>query len=141
MTSQRTLARHQTRVGSCRPHPRAAIPAHPIYPISRTPSKRPESQLTADGPGLYTIVDRERFIRQRVGQLTTELCSLPWAEDQDGAEQFRSFSRLISALYHYEFHDREQVVTEAWKRVVDDPETAALVTAELTGLLDGSVDC
>lgn len=73
-----------------------------------------------------------------MGQLTTELCSLTWPEDQDGTEQFRSFSRLTSALYHYEFHDREQVVTEAWERVGDDPGAASLVAAELTGLLDGA---
>jgi len=73
-----------------------------------------------------------------VGQLTTELCSLTWPKAQDGAEQFRSFSRLTSALYHYEFHDREQVVVEAWERVGDDPGAASLVAAELTGLLDGA---
>lgn len=73
-----------------------------------------------------------------MGQLTTELCSLTWSEDQDGAEQFRSFSRLTSALYHYEFYDREQVVTEAWERVGDDPGAASLVARELTGLLDGA---
>ncbi len=73
-----------------------------------------------------------------MGQLTTELCGLTWPEAQDGAEQFRSFSRLTSALYHYEFHDREQVVTEAWERVGDDPGAASLVAAELTGLLDGA---
>ena len=73
-----------------------------------------------------------------MGQLTTELCSLTWPEEQDGTEQFRSFSRLTSALYHYEFHDREQVVTEAWERVGDDPGAASLVAAELTGLLDGA---
>ncbi len=84
------------------------------------------------------MADRERFIPQRIGELTTDLCSLPWPEDHDGAEQFRSFSRLTSALYHYEFHDREQVVTEAWERVGDDPGAAALVVAELTGLLDGA---
>lgn len=84
------------------------------------------------------MVYRERFIPQRVGQLTTGLCSLPWPEDHDGVEEFRAFSRLTSALYHYEFHDREQVVTEAWERADDDPEAAAVVVAELTGLLDGA---
>ena len=44
----------------------------------------------------------------------------------------------MSALYHHEFHEREQVVTEAWERVGDDPGEAALVAAELTGLLDGA---
>ncbi len=84
------------------------------------------------------MADRERFIPQRVGQLTTDLCGLPWPEAHDGAEQFRAFSRLTSALYHYEFHDREQVVTEAWERVGDDSGAASIVAAELTGLLDGA---
>ncbi len=84
------------------------------------------------------MAHRERFIPQRVGQLTTGLCSLPWPEDHDGVEQFRAFSRLTSALYHYEFHDREQVIAEAWERVGDDPEAAAVVVGELTGLLDGA---
>ena len=87
---------------------------------------------------MCVIADRERFIPKRVGQLTTELCSLPWPKDSDGAEQFRSFSRLTAALYHYEFHDREQIVTEAWERVGYDPDSAATVAAELTGLLDGA---
>ena len=75
---------------------------------------------------------------QRVGQLTMELCDLPWPGNSDGAELFRSFSRLTSALYHYEFHDREQAIIEAWEHVEDDPEAPATVTAELTGLLDGA---
>ena len=87
---------------------------------------------------MCVIADRERFIPKRVGQLTTELCGLPWPDDSDGAEQFRSFSRLTAALYHYEFHDREQVVTEAWERVGYDRDAAATVAAELTGLLDGA---
>ncbi|GMQ97504.1 MAG: hypothetical protein BMS9Abin17_0001 [Acidimicrobiia bacterium] len=84
------------------------------------------------------MADRERFIPQRVGQTTTKLCSLPWLEDHDGAEQFRSFSRLTSALYHFEFYDREQIVTEAWERIDDDPEAAAVLVAELTGLLEAA---
>lgn len=84
------------------------------------------------------MAERERFIPQRVGDLTADLCGLPWQDDSEGADRFRSFSRLTSALYHYEFHEREQDVTEAWESVGDDTEAAALVTAELTGLLDGA---
>ncbi|MFV2001166.1 MAG: TMEM143 family protein [Acidimicrobiia bacterium] len=84
------------------------------------------------------MTDRERFIPQRVGQTTTKLCNLPWLEDHDGAEQFRSFSRLTSALYHFEFYDREQIVTEAWEHVDDDPEASAVLVAELTGLLEAA---
>ncbi len=84
------------------------------------------------------MVDRERFIPRQVGRLTTDLCGLAWDDDPDGAELFRSFARLTSALYHYEFHDREQLVIEAWDQVGDDQDAAAVVTAELTGLLDGA---
>ena len=84
------------------------------------------------------MADRERFIPQRIGQLTTDLCSLPWPEGHDSSEQFRSFSWLTSALYHYEFHAREQVMIDAWERVGGDPGAAALVATELTGLLDGA---
>ena len=62
---------------------------------------------------------------------------MPWPE-VDGAHLFRSFGRLTSALYHFEFYDREQEVVEAWDRVNDDAGAAATVTAELTGLLDGA---
>ncbi len=83
------------------------------------------------------MTDRERFIPRRVRQVTQDLCGLPWPNGDDGG-QFRSFSRLTAALYHYEFHDREQLVTEAWERVADDPAEAVVVAAELTGLLDGA---
>jgi len=73
-----------------------------------------------------------------VGQLTADLAGLPWPDDHDGADDFRSFSRLTSALYHYEFHDREQVIIDAWEEVGDDPDAADLLVAELTGLLDGA---
>ena len=77
-----------------------------------------------------------------MGELTRDLCDLPWPEHSDGAEQFRAFSRLTAALYHYEFHDREQVITEAWDAAkqggpVGD-EAADAVTSELSGLLDAA---
>lgn len=84
------------------------------------------------------MAERERFIPRRVGQLTADLAVPPWPDDHDGAEDFRSFSRLTSALYHYEFHDREQVIIDAWEGVADDPDAADLLVAELTGLLDGA---
>ena len=62
---------------------------------------------------------------------------MPFLES-DGADLFCSFSRLTSALYHYEFYDREQAVIEAWEHANNDPTAAATVTAELTGLLDGA---
>ncbi len=84
------------------------------------------------------MADRERFIPKRVGQLTDDLCQLPWHDGENDEEQFRAFSRLTSALFHFEFHDREQVITESWEKIETDPEAATLVSSELSGLLNGA---
>lgn len=88
------------------------------------------------------MADRERFVPRRVGELTRDLCDLPWPEHSDGAEQFRAFSRLTAALYHYEFHDREQIITEAWDAIDQGgsaaDEAADAVAGELSGLLDAA---
>ncbi len=65
-----------------------------------------------------------------------ELTELPW-RGASGAEDFRSLGRLVSALYHFEFHDREQSVIEAWEQA-DDAGAHATVRRELTGLLDAA---
>ena len=86
----------------------------------------------------------ERFVPKRTGQLTRELAALPWPDDADrsastggGAEEFRDVAQLVAALFHYEFHEREQRAIDAWE-AIDDPEAAQAVTAELSGLLDGA---
>lgn len=84
------------------------------------------------------MAERERFIPRRVGQLIADLSGLPWPDTGEEAEQFRAFGRLTAALYHYEFHDREQVVVEAWEQLGDDSEAAGVVLAELVTLLDGA---
>jgi len=80
-------------------------------------------------------------VPHRLSSVTTELSEMPW--ENEGAEgQFRAISRLTSALYHFEFHEREQTVLSAWDRVNDedgdDAEAANTITAELTGLLNGA---
>jgi hypothetical protein len=77
---------------------------------------------------------RERFVPQRVGQLTTQLAALDAAPGM-GPAQLRSFSRLVSVLYHVEFHDREQVVVDAWERAEEDPGAIETFVAELRSLL------
>lgn len=72
---------------------------------------------------------------RRVGKLTNELVALPWG-DPDSAEAFRSSARLVSALYHFEFHDREQTVVDAWEAAEVDPDAVAVVRDELRALLD-----
>ncbi len=80
---------------------------------------------------------RERFVPRRVGQLLRELTDLPW-RGASSAEEFRSLGRLVSALYHFEFHDREQSVIDAWEQAEDDAAAQAAVRRELTGLLDAA---
>lgn len=86
---------------------------------------------------LGAMAERERFVPTRVGALTNELCTLPWSE-RDDEERFRSFSSLASALFHYQFHAREQVVIDAWEQVGTTPSADETLTAELTDLLDGA---
>ncbi|MCP3992821.1 MAG: DUF3754 domain-containing protein [Actinomycetia bacterium] len=83
------------------------------------------------------MAGRQRFVPQRTGQLTRDLSDLPWQGEGDGA-QFRAFCRMVAALFHYEFHDREQAVIDAWDSVAESPDAAQAVTAELSGLLDGA---
>jgi hypothetical protein len=78
---------------------------------------------------------RERFVPRRVDELTADLADLPWPTDEDG-DRFRALARLVSALHHYEFHDREQRAIEAWEAAGDDPAAASALHGELTGLLD-----
>jgi hypothetical protein len=70
------------------------------------------------------ILSVTRFVPQRVGQLTAELCDMAWPEC-DGANLFRSFSRLTSALYHYELYDREQAIIEAWDHAITAEKAVA----------------
>lgn len=74
---------------------------------------------------------------RRVGQLTGELADLSGAAGPSG-EAFRSLSRLVAALYHFEFHDREQAIIEAWEQAEHDAGAAETVRGELTRLLDGA---
>ncbi len=94
---------------------------------------RDEVTRPGDDPG----PERERFVPRRIGQLQEELASEPW-DDPDDADRFRAFSRLVAALYHFEFHDREQTAIDAWADMADDPAAAETVTHELSGLLDGA---
>ena len=84
------------------------------------------------------MADDERFIPQRICKLTTELSSLPWSADPGDADRFRAFSKLVSALYHYEFHAREQAILDAWDQVGEDERAAGHLVTELTGLLDAA---
>ncbi len=106
----------------------------------------------------------ERFVPQRTGQLTRDLADLPWADADGadraptgGAQEFLAFARLLAALYHYEFYEREQRAIDAWEALADqdadrDPtdreptdrdrtgrdDAASAITGELSGLLDGA---
>lgn len=97
----------------------------------REDPQRYEMTRSTDG----SAAGRERFVPRRLGHLQEELASEPW-HDPDDADRFRAFGRLVAALYHYEFHDREQAVVDAWADMADDPAAAETVATELGGLLD-----
>ena len=79
----------------------------------------------------------ERFLPQRVRALQQALLSRPWNDAGDAA-RFSSFARIVAALFHYEFHEREQAVLDAWEAMGDDPAAATAVTAERSGVRDGA---
>jgi hypothetical protein len=93
------------------------------------------NEVTRSGAG--PAAERERFVPRRIGQLQEELASEPWDDPRD-ADRFRAFGRLVVALYHFEFHDREQAAIDAWDDMADNPAAAEAVTNELGGLLDGA---
>lgn len=76
----------------------------------------------------------DRFIPRRVGQITADLAEVGPGDAPD-VDALRAFSRLVSALYHLEVHEREQWVVEQWDRVGDDPGAAVAVREALEGLL------
>ena len=71
---------------------------------------------------------------RRVGELTTALADLPW-DDPSGGEAFTSSARMVAALYHFEFHDREQAMLDAWETKGSDPGALRRFTDGLTALL------
>jgi hypothetical protein len=82
------------------------------------------------------VTARECFVPQRVGQLTEELAARSRSTDPSAYEHTRVLSRLVAALFHFDFQARAQAVTEAWDCVNEDPEAAALVLDELDTILN-----
>ncbi len=78
---------------------------------------------------------------RRLSALTEDLAELAWP-GPDHSDQFRSFAALVGALYHHEFHRREQNLLDAWADLESDGAEARAsgdhITAELTGLLDAA---
>lgn len=81
--------------------------------------------------------ERERFVPHRVGRLTDELVNLVDCEGTTGADadRFRTLSRLVTALFHYELHSREQAFTDAWEAETSGADVSELISDELDGLL------
>ncbi|MEM7340269.1 MAG: TMEM143 family protein [Actinomycetota bacterium] len=83
------------------------------------------------------MTDRERFLAYRLDQLIDELGEVDGASGID-AEDFRAFSDIVAALYHYEFHGRARRINRLWDRLGTDPEVDQAFTSLLSGLLDGA---
>lgn len=84
------------------------------------------------------MIEAARYVPQRVRALSGALADHPWSHDGDAPERFREFARLVAALYHFEFHDREQTVVELWEHLADGRDVADRFSTELSGLLDGA---
>lgn len=84
------------------------------------------------------MIEAARYVPQRVRALTEALAQEPWNDAPDGPDRFREFARLVSALYHFEFHDREQTIVELWEHLADGGDVAQRFSSELSGLLDGA---
>jgi hypothetical protein len=82
---------------------------------------------------------RERFVPQRVGQILATFDEQPW-HAPGAAARFRLLARMVSALIHFETHERERAMTQAWHTVDGAgpgiPVDTADVTTELVGLLE-----
>lgn len=86
------------------------------------------------------MIAPERFVPLRVGELTDDLAAVAW-NDGDAADcprRFRSLARLVSALYHMDFHQHEQAIVDAWDRIDETPDAASAIIAELTALLEAA---
>lgn len=78
---------------------------------------------------------RERFVPQRVGELTEALAE---HYDQDERESFRVLSRITASLFHFEFYDREQELLSAWLATPTSESAGQVMSEELSGLLDAA---
>ncbi|MDZ7676062.1 MAG: TMEM143 family protein [Acidimicrobiales bacterium] len=82
------------------------------------------------------MADRERFVPQRVGQITDRLVDgESWSGPHAPPTRVRAFSRLVTALFHFEMHAREQTLTEAWHDE-HTPDDDRLIRDELAALLE-----
>ena len=79
--------------------------------------------------------NQERFIAQRVSAITDKLID---GRDQQDDHKFRHLAQIVSALFHYEFHAKEQAAIKAWDQIGSSPQAATLVSSELSSLLDSA---
>lgn len=87
---------------------------------------------------MTAVIEAARYVPQRVRALSGALADHPWRHGGDAPERFREFARLAAALYHFEFHDREQMVVELWEHLADGRDVADRFSSALSGLLDGA---
>lgn len=87
---------------------------------------------------MAAVIEAARYVPQRVRDLSEALAEQPWHHDADAPERFREFARLVGALYHFEFHEREQTIVELWEHLADGRDVADRFSTELSGLLDGA---
>lgn len=82
------------------------------------------------------MLERERYVPRRISQLTAQLTEAPWPAGEGSPEDFRALTRLVAALFHTDYHEREQQVIDAWERMETDPDAAAEVAEELAHITE-----
>lgn len=79
--------------------------------------------------------ERERFVPKRVGHIVRALTAT--FDDDAHAADFRALARIVGALYHFDFHDHEQTVLEAWDTAAEG-DSAILLRDELRRFLEAA---
>ncbi len=84
------------------------------------------------------MIERERYVPQGVREIVESLTAPDQPDAPMSDAEFETFCRLLSALYHVEFHERERSIVQLWREAVADRDAAERLATELTGLLDGA---
>ena len=75
----------------------------------------------------------ERFIAKRVFEITNRLAET--FPDQPSKARFEQVAHIVAALFHYQFHAKEQAIISAWDNMASDPATAVSLASQLSDLL------
>lgn len=87
-----------------------------------------------------TLTARQRFLPRQITRLINGSGPSALPAGGDELHDFDRVADLVAALYHFEFHGREQAIAELWDRALHDgdADAAADLRRSLAGLLEDS---